>query len=135
MRTQSARVPFKAPAAAVIAVPRKLTRAALVRPHSHSERIAVIAGAALAVALLLAGAAYTMRGDTPPPIVTPANHPFLTARVARIVIPGDDGVCREHGFDNERGVFGEARVVVCPDDRSQPTRGSSDFSSFKFGGR
>jgi hypothetical protein len=141
MRTHSAPVPLKRPAVAVQPVaPRKTTRAAIVRRHSRSEKLTSVAGVALAVVLLLAGATYQMTSDdVPPPRGTAAAHPFVESRAARIVMPSDvAGQCREHSFDNDRGAFSEAKKVPCEAEKPRAMKGEGQgFSSFKeaFGGK
>jgi hypothetical protein len=140
MRMQPAPVTSRRPAAQAIPPSRPATRASILRKHSYGEKLTTIAGAAVAIALLVGGGAYTMsRGAAPPPREKVVVHPFAQGRVARIVMEDDDGACREHSFDNDRGGFGASRSIPCHDNRPKAKGGMSaeGFSNFKqaFGGK
>jgi hypothetical protein len=136
---QPAPVTSRRPAAQAIPPSRPATRAAIIRKHSYGEKLTSIAGAAVALALLVGGVAYTMSPSAEPtPREKVVIHPFAQGRVARIVMQDDDGTCREHGFNNDHGGFGASRTIQCVDNRPRG-RGPSveGFSNFKqaFGGK
>ncbi len=111
------------------------------RPRSRKEKFAIGTAVSAVAALVVAGVVYTMTlPSTPPPPATGSEPGTVAARRARILVPTDNGRCREYTFNNENGAFGLAREVSC--DESEAVAGgaaatSGGFEAFKqaFGKR
>jgi hypothetical protein len=113
---------------------RRYARADLSHRHSRLERIAGSMVGAIMFALVIAGLIYTVRMmPSAMPARDAAADRFAQHRMARIVIPTDDGRCREYAFSNDSGFIGRERVAACDDDRVRaPKAGSTvGFESFK----
>jgi len=120
----------------VVAGPPRVARAPRTRPtwraRSRKERLAVGTAVGVVAMLVAAGAIYTLMGLSPssPARIAPAADRFSQTRAARIVVPADDGLCREYTFNNENGAFGEYRLVPCADN-SAPSVGAPNEAGFE----
>jgi len=119
-----------------MAGPPRVTRAPRTRSPWHTrsrkERLAIGTAVGVVAMLVATGAIYTLMGLSPssPARIAPAADHFSQTRAARIVVPTDDGLCREYTFNNENGVFGEYRLVPCAD-TSAPSVGAPNEAGFE----
>jgi hypothetical protein len=131
---------LKKPAYVAPIAGRRYARAHFSRGHSHTESyVGGLVGLTI-LALVLAGLVYTVTSAPPAaPSRDIAADSFAKTRAARVVIPTDDGRCREYAFHNDNGSIGMDRVVSCDDDLPRVPRmtSGSGFESFKhaFGGK
>ena len=110
--------------------------------HSRGEKIAGVLAGVVILGLVVVGLRYTVFTG---PMTGPTSNgggsierevavdPFVQARMARVVVPTDDGRCREYPFYNDNGGFGPDRVILCDGDVPRASRigPSAGFTSFK----
>src|SRR4051794_8348536 len=97
---------------------RRYARAGLYRDHSGGKRAGGGLAGALVITLVIVGLIYAVAlGREATPTSEIGVNGFAQHRIARIVIPTDDGHCRERAFYNDDGLIGPDRVVVCDWDR------------------
>jgi hypothetical protein len=119
---------------------RRYSRAGFNHRHSVTEKITGGLAGALLITLVIIGLIYAVRLVPSPPAFVPddAAVRFADTRAGRIVIPTDDGRCREYAFYNTTGWVGPERVLTCDEDLPRAPRTSgAGFESFKqaFGGK
>lgn len=136
-------VPYRRAALPAVAALRRVDGRADIARHAHSrgEKIAGVLAGITIMALVVAGFRYTVfmpsatlsSGGSGTLGRESAPDPFAQERIGRIVVPTNDGRCREYPFYNENGGFGADRVVICDDDQPRVLRvgPSAGFSSFK----
>src|SRR3954467_5613426 len=86
-------------------------RASFSHRHSHGESLAGGLAAALVITLVIVGLIYAVAvGREAPAELGSGVTGFPQHRTARIVVPNDDGRCREHAFYNDNGLMGPDRL-------------------------
>jgi hypothetical protein len=128
-------VGFRKPAfAAAPIASRRYARATFAHAHSRAEKVTGGFAAVAILALVIAGLVYTVYSvPSAEPARTAASDRFPQTRTARIVVPTNDGRCKEYAFYNDSGLIGMDRVAACDHDQARAPKAGPGvgFESFK----